>query len=556
MNEGTNQQSKITRTSSTPEVEELFQLIYQEKIEELMSFILNEKNEIWNIKRGDDITMLHSACILDKPYIVEKIIEQTKKRLKLNSKDSLTNEEIIKNENIFKNYINAKTNDDGLTALHFASFRGNIKIIKLLILNNAEINALSYNGLNMIHKAAQGNKPSAIIYFNKKYNMDLNATENDNKLNALHLATISGMDNSVIFLLSLGVNPNIQDKKGYTALHYAVKYNHIRIIKKLLQRGADKNILDLKYNKSPIMMARKKPKIMELFRNKGICEKLFLKPDISKKTVYSYKNIIIFLFLNITTIFLSFFILMPYFYNPAFSICYLIISLSIFCLYIPLSFSNPGIIINKEYPDLLDIVEKEEEVENFCPYCLVKEEYKSKHCLICQKCVREFDHHCFWIGNCIGKNNYTLFFIFLVYIILNILFNCGISCYYLIMEIAYPKKEVNNNNFPGFCFGINSFIYKIYMRIIISVFIILTCISSFIPLIKLFKNQLIIAIDKGRDRNNEKEYEKNTLNEKLNEKEENNSNEIKEKIDNEEWGDIVFRKESIESNNIEIKNDN
>lgn len=43
--------------------------------------------------------------------------------------------------------------------------------------------------------------------------MDLEAAENNKKLNALHLATISGMENSVIFLLSLGINPDIQEKK-------------------------------------------------------------------------------------------------------------------------------------------------------------------------------------------------------------------------------------------------------------------------------------------------------------------------------------------------------
>ena len=86
---------------------------------------------------------------------------------------------------------------------------------------------------------------------------------------------------------------------------------------------------------------------------------------------------------------------MPYFDNTSFSISYLIISFIIFCLYIPLSLSNPGIMINNEYTDLLDIIEKAEEVDNFCPKCLVRQEYKSKHCLICQKCISEFDHHCF-----------------------------------------------------------------------------------------------------------------------------------------------------------------
>ena len=220
--------SRLSRAKSIPqEIEKIFQLIYQEKTEELSSFILNGENEIWNIKRGDNITILHSACVADNYNMVKIIIEQTKKRLNINQESSLSPEEKSKNEKIFKNFINSQTETEHLTPLHYASYRGNIKMIELLISNHADVNALSINGLNMLHKAAQGNKPSAIIYFHKKYNIDLNSTDND-QLNALHLASISGMDNSVIFLLSLGLDPNIQDVNGNTALHYAVKYNHTR----------------------------------------------------------------------------------------------------------------------------------------------------------------------------------------------------------------------------------------------------------------------------------------------------------------------------------------
>ena len=439
-------ESRLSRTSvCSPEVEKIFNLVTQEKIDELTQFILDESKEVWNIKKRENLTLLHNACIIDKYNVVEILIVQTKKRLHLSpEEDSISEEEKSNNETIFKNFINAKTEGDSLTALHYASFRGNIKMIKLLIENYAEINALSSHGINMIHKAAQGNKPSAIIYFNKKYNMDLRDLE-ENQMNAMHLATISGMDNSVIFLLSLGLDPNIQDKFGFTALHYAVKYNNIRIIKKLLQKGADINIKENKTNKTCVMMAKNKPEILEIFRKKGICEKLFFKPDISQKSLCSNKNMILFIALHLLIFFITFFILVPYFNNTAFSISYIIIFSIVFCLYTVLSFSNPGKIINNQYRNLLDIVEKGEEVDNFCPYCLVKKSFRSVHCLVCQHCVDEFDHHCFWIGNCIGKNNYTLFFIFLVYILLDLYFHSLVKLENSLNQIMVPKNYSCSN---------------------------------------------------------------------------------------------------------------
>ena len=104
----------------------MFTLVLEEKIEELTNFILSGENEIWNIKRGEDLTVLHNACALDKTNVIETIINQTKKRLKLNADSSLSEDEKRANEKIFKGFINAKTQIDNQTALHYASFRGNI----------------------------------------------------------------------------------------------------------------------------------------------------------------------------------------------------------------------------------------------------------------------------------------------------------------------------------------------------------------------------------------------------------------------------------------------
>jgi hypothetical protein len=360
-------------------------------------------------------------------------------------------------------------------------------------------------------------------------------------MNALHLATISGMENSVIYLLSLGIDPNLKDKYGYTALHYAVKHNQIRIIKKLLQKGADKTIEEYKTKRTPVMMAKNKPEILGIFRQKGVCEKLFFKPDISQKTLCSNKNMILFIILHILIIFNTFFILIPYFNNTIFSIIYLIISGLVFCLYTILSFSNPGIMVNKSFKDILDIVEKGEEVENFCPYCLVRTNFRSLHCLICQKCIDDFDHHCFWVGNCIGKNNYTLFFVFLVYILFNTLFNVIVTTYYLATEMMAERGEPNNDAFPGFYFGgADSKFYHRITRIVVSISCFVICILFFVPLFNLFRMQLSTAIEKRQIRIDEEEYERNQL---------------KERLDEEAWEDLEYEEDN-ESNEINTNSGN
>ena len=541
MIEKTNTLSRRQRLSLNPGANnEIQELISSNGIEKIANFILDKKNKIWELKLAENLTILHNACASDKTDLIIAIIEKTKIRLGLDEKSIISPEEKAQNEKIFEDFINARTDGDNQTALHLASFRGNIKVIKLLIENHADINAVTNSGYNMIHKAAMGNKPSAIIFFNKKYNMDLEATD-ENKMTALHLATRNCMENSVIYLLNLGINVNLRDKDGNTALHYAVRKEQIRIIKKLIQRGADINIPDNRKKKTPLNLAQNKPEIMEIFRKKGVCEKLFFKPDISKKTLCSNKNMILFIVLHVIIILFIFFPLLPYIQSSIFGIIYLVVSFLVFALYISLSCSNPGKMTNHEFENILDLVEKGNNAEEYCPLCLVKTKFRSRHCLICQICVDEFDHHCFWVGNCIGKDNYTLFFIFLIYVLINTLFNVVVNIVCIAKDISHESTEDLEKAFPGFYLGNDCFIYNRITRIVISVFIFIICISFFFPLFNLFRMQLSTAIEKRQTRIDEEEYEKNQL---------------KEKLDEEVWEDLLFEEEpSLELNNhlLEVK---
>jgi len=78
----------------------------------------------------------------------------------------------------------------------------------------------------------------------------------------------------------------------------------------------------------------------------------------------------------------------------------------------------------------------------WCTTCRILRPPRASHCSDCDRCVEKFDHHCPWVGNCIGKRNYRFFNMFLL--------SCTFLCVYVFGFSIARLVWISNEAKKGF----------------------------------------------------------------------------------------------------------
>ncbi len=137
--------------------------------------------------------------------------------------------------------VDVKVSIDNSTASIMAAEKGHNEVVTLLLEKGADINTINVFGGTALHGALSGRDP-VLAQLLIERGADVTTKHRGTNCTVLMAAAGGGYADVVSSMLEKGVDVNVEDRQGYTALTYAAGEGHTEIVKLLVRAGSRSNV--------------------------------------------------------------------------------------------------------------------------------------------------------------------------------------------------------------------------------------------------------------------------------------------------------------------------